>query len=121
MSNENVDAARDALEDEVADVAEATDGFDVPEGDEQAATGPVDTGPSGVVDRLFRTDKSIDLENTEDFWDPDEKGAANRFAAACRQAFGVDNWPPVVHMAIAGAEAFYLALRDMFDFDSGGE
>lgn len=118
MSNENVDAARDALEETTDATTESSDGFTVPEGDEQTATGPTDTGPSGVFDRLFRTDKSIDLENTEDFWDPDEKGAANRFAAACRQAFGVDNWPPVVHMAIAGAEAFYLALRDMFNFDS---
>lgn len=118
MGNENVEAAKEQLGD--SENSDGSGGF-VPEGDEETASGSTDTGPEGITDRLFRTDRGIDLENTEDFWDPDGKGAENRFAAACKQAFGVDEWPPIVHMTIAGAEGLYLFIITLFAFDSGGD
>lgn len=113
--DKNLAAAQQALEG-----AEEAGGEMVPEGDEQAATGETDA-PENVWDRLWRTDKPINLDDNTDVWDPEGKGGANRFGAAAKQAFGVDEWPPILHMGIAGAEGFYLFVTDALSFDAPEE
>lgn len=67
--------------------------------------------PTGI-DRLFRTDRSLDLDDATPFWDPGGKGGVNRIGAALKQAGGWKALPPIVWVPIGVAEAVYVAADE---------
>lgn len=87
--------------------------------DEETATGGTEQGPTGI-DRLIRTDKPLNLDDSTEFWDPDGKGGLNRIGAAAKQAFGADNWPPAVHLMIGAAESMYTFVTESGLLPTGG-
>lgn len=79
--------------------------------DESSTKDSASSEPSGL-NRLFRTDKPLDLDDSTDWWDPRGKGGINRIGAALQQMGGWEYVMPVVWLFIGTAEAIYLFLVD---------
>jgi len=110
--NENVEQA--------AEVLGGSDGSDpVPKGDKKTAEGDSGKDVSGV-NRLFRTDRSLDMDQSYDFWSPDD-GGINRIGAAIQQAGGFEAMPPIVWMLIGAAEAIWAKVRTLDPFQEGSD
>lgn len=80
------------------------------EPEDQASSEPPESGgseqqPDGV-NRLFRTDRALDMDEKVPFWNPEE-GGIERIGAALKQMGGWEYIPPAVWLMLGMLEAFY--------------
>ncbi len=111
--------------DKAAEVLGETGGDGSDDGDQgDADRADFASGEPEGFRRLFRTDRSLDLNESVPWWDP-EKGGMNRIGAALKQMGGWEYIPPAVWLVLGLLEAMYNGVTDyvrgegMFDADDG--
>lgn len=110
--SESDDDGHDEQGEAVEEVADEADGDD-PEGDggatlrETEESAEPEGGTETFLQRWFRNDRELDLDDTKAIWDPWGKGGLNRIAAAAKQAGGYKHFAPAFWASVGAVEVGY--------------